>query len=245
MRTGAVLASVLALGLAAPAWAQDGDRARLDDFAVPHVAVGAGIEQVDGAASRIAAEQATPSDRGLAVPGPAAPAREPLAQLSQRAEGGATRQLSDTSQSREVASGSVSTSQDSRPQPAAAIAGSDRCDPQAAAPQPECARILERRAAEFAAAEPPRLSAEQVLLAASEEDEDALAANSSRVRLRLASSNNPDADLQSNQELAAIYLRRASAEQQQQPDDSEPTEDAGIAEVLQSLQISLPGSTAP
>lgn len=245
MKRGAILGPLLALGLAAPGSAQDGDRARLDDFAVPQASAGAAIEQVDSETSRITAEQATPADRELAVPGPAAAERAPLPQLSRRAEGGTTRQLSDSAQSREVASGSVSTSRDSRPQPATAIAGSDRCDPGAGAAKPECARILERRAAEFAAAEPPRLSAEQVLLAASEKDDGALAANSSRVRLRLASNANPDAELQSNQELAAIYLRRTGTDQPQQPEDRESAEDASIAEVLRALQISVPGAPAP
>jgi hypothetical protein len=245
MKNQALLASALALGLAAPAWAQEGaDRARLDEFAVPQVGSGSAIEQVDRGASRIGGEQATSNDRQLAVPGPARPAREPLPQLSRPDEGGATRQVSDPALSRDVAAGSVSSSRDSRPQATGALAGNDRCDPQARSGQPLCDRILERRAAEFAAAEPPRLSAEQVLLAASDEDEDALAASSSRVRLRLASTDDPDADLQSNQELAAIYLRRTS-EQPQQPEDSEPAEDAALAEVLRTLQISVPGSPAP
>lgn len=246
MTRGARLVACMALGLAASAGAQvGGDKARLDDFAVPRGEAGPAIEQVAAGSSRIAAEQAASSDRQLTVPGPALPAREPLPQVSQADEGGATRQVSDAAQSRNVAPSAVSSSHDSRPQPTAALAGEDRCDPQGEAERSECARILERRAAEFQAAEPPRLSAEQVLLAASEEDADSLAASSSRVRLRLASADDPDADLQSNQELAAIYLRRTAAEAQQ-PEASEPTEDAaGLAEVLQALQIGVPGSSAP
>ena len=64
------------------------------------------------------------------------------------------------------------------------------------------------------------------------------------MRLRLASTDSPDADLQSNQELAAIYLRRTAAEPAQ-PEPDEPAEDASIGEVLQALQISIPGSPAP
>jgi hypothetical protein len=246
MKAGTLLVSLAALGLAAaPACAQEGgDRARLDEFAVPRGDAGAAIEQIDRGNQAIGAEPAVPSDRQLTVPGPAAAPRQPVSQLSRSDERGATRQLSDTTQSREVAAGSVSSSDDSRPQPAAALAGSDRCDPQAESAQTGCARILERRAAEFAATEAPRLSAEQVLLAESEEDEDALAASSSRVRLRLASNDNPDADLQSNQELAAIYLRRANA-QPQQPQESEQAEDARLAQILQTLQISVPGGAAP
>jgi hypothetical protein len=246
MTNKALLASALALGLAVPALAQESsDRARLDDFAVPQVETGPAIEQVDEGASRIGLEQGTANDRQLTVPGPARPAREPLSQLSRPDEGGTTRQLSDPAQSRDVAAGSVSSSRDSRPQPTAALAGTDRCDPQAGSEQPDCARILERRAAEFAAAEPPRLSAEQVLLAESSEDEGALAASSSRVRLRLASSDHPDADLQSNQELAAIYLRRASEQPQQQPEQSAPADDSALAQVLQTLQIDVAGPSAP
>ena len=241
----ALLVPVLALGLAAPAWAQDGaDRARLDDFAVPNVEAGPAIEQVGRDASGIGADQAASHDRELAVPGPARAAPAPVPQLSRPEAGGATRQVSDPALSRDVVAGSVSSSRDSRPQPAATLAGHDRCDPQAEAEQPECARILERRAAEFAAAEPPRLSAEQVLLAESEENEGTLAANSSRVLLRLASTDDPDADLQSNQELAAIYLRRAD-EQPQRPAESEQTADTALAEVLQTLQISMDGAPRP
>lgn len=244
MTRGALLASV-ALGLAVPAGAQEGgDKARLDDFAVPRADTGQAIEQVDATASRIGAEQALPSDRQLAVPGPAVPAREPMSQLSQPDQRGATRQVGDRGQSRNLAPSAVSSSQDSRPQPSAALAGEDRCDPQSEAERAECAQILERRAAEFQAAEPPRLSAEQVLLAGSEEDADSLATSSSRVRLRLASANDPDADLQSNQELAAIYLRRTAGEPAP-ADAGETAEDAGLAEVLQALQISLPGAPAP
>ena len=81
-----------------------------------------------------------------------------------------------------------------------------------------------------------------MLLAGSEEDENALAASSSRVRLRLASGDDPDADLQSNQELAAIYLRRTATEPPP-GEASEPAEDLGLAEVLQALQISVPGGS--
>ena len=247
MNAGALLASAVALGLAAPAWAQGlGDRARLDDFAVPQAQAGSSIEQIGQAAEVIRAEAATPNDRQLTVPGPAAMPRQPLSQLSLPDEGGATRQLSETGQSRDLAAGSVSSSRDSRPQPTAALAGSDRCDPQAEADPADCARILERRAAEFDAVEPPRLSAEQVLLAESDAGEDRLGASSSRARVRLASSNDPDADLQSNQELAAIYLRRADTAPRE-PEDSGTAgiDDARLAEVLQTLQISMPGAPTP
>lgn len=247
MNARALLASAAVLALGAPAWAQEaGDRARLDDFAVPHAQIGSSIEQIGQVADSIGPESTIPSDRQLTVPGPAAMPRVPVPQLSGPDDGGPTRQLSDANQSRDVAAGSVSSSRDSRPQPTAALAGSDRCDPQADTAQADCARILERRAAEFDAVEPPRLSAEQVLLAASDGGEDRLAASSSRARVRLASTGDPDADLQSNQEVAAIYLRRTETAPREPEDSGSATlDDARLAEVLQTLQILVPGGSAP
>jgi hypothetical protein len=246
MKRGAVLAALLVPGLAAPAWAQESraSRVRLDDFALPQVEAGPAVVQIESEASRIPADPSVPGDRQVSVPGPAIAPREPLSQISPPDPDGITRQLSDPRQSRDVASGSVSSSDDSRPQPSPVLAGKDRCDPQGAADRAECARILERRAADFDAAEPPRLSAEQVLLAQSEKNEDALAAHSSRVRLRLASADDPSADVQSNQELAAIYLRREAADPEQ-PQAGEPADDAALAEVLEALQVSGAGTSPP
>ena len=246
MKRLAVL-GLLALALAPRAWAQDGaDKARLDEFTLPAANASPGIDQLESPEQGIAPTQA-PTDRQVAVPGPPATAREPVVQLSRPDDHATPRQLSDTAQSRSLASNSVSTPRDSRPQPVAALAGQDRCDPQA---DPErfarCKLILELRAAEFAAAEAPRLSAEQALLAQQGEATEVLAESSSKLRLQLASGEDPDADVTSNQELAAIYLA------ENRPDDANSSvpeqvdsDGASPGEALESLQIGLPGTGSP
>lgn len=243
MKTAARLAAALALGLALPAWAQEGaDKARLDDFAVPQERADLRIEQLDDAAASLPAGEQLGSDRALAVPGPPQTGRAPMAQLSRPGETAPSQQLSDRAESRELAAGSVSSPNDSRPRASAPLVGSDSCDPQLDTEQLErCLRILELRAAEFSAPEAPRLSAEQALLAERGEDDERLASRSSTLRLRLAAGD-PNAEFASNQELASIYLDRARTEPSpgaaQEPGE---TADASLAEVLQSLQIEVAG----
>ena len=134
-----------------------------------------------------------------------------MTQLSQTGETAPAQQVGSRGESRQLAAGSVSTPGDSRPQASAPLAGSDSCDPQLDTEQRErCLRIIERRAAEFSAPEAPQLSAEQALLAQRGDTEELLASQSSGLRLRLASGD-PDPDLESNQELASIYLDRGQA----------------------------------
>lgn len=247
MRRAAALLAGLALGLGGAAVAQDAaDKTRLDEFAVPTAADGQPVQQLDPSADPIVPAAAPVADRQLSIPAPPAAERQPVAQLSQTGETVPAEQLSGSAESREVAAGSVSSSRDSRPQPVAALGGSDRCEPGSEAEESEeCRRILELRAAEFQAVEPPRLSAEQVLLAETLRQEEVLAAGSSRLRVRLAGAHSPDADLESNQELASIYLGRP-ADQSPAPLEEEPVPEAeALAEVLQGLQLQVSPSPAP
>jgi hypothetical protein len=238
MKSGAILAALLALGIAVPAGAQEAaDKTRLDEFDLPQDGSDPGIEQL-GNAAEVLPTSVAPSDRQLAVPGPPEVARAPVAQLSRPGEGGSAPQVSDRQESRDLASGSVSSSTDSRPQGATALAGYDRCDPQL---EPErlarCRRVLELRAAEFNAAEAPKLSAEQALLAQRGDSAEQFAATSSRLRLRFASAEDPNAEMQSNQELASIYLKGpAPTAPAPPPQDADA---ASLAEVLSGLQIDV------
>lgn len=246
MKHLAVLPVLLCLGFGWAAGAQDvADKARLDEFAPPAAEVaGLRIEQLDDAAASIDSSAGQALDRELTVPGPPQVERAPLPQLSQPGQTGpAQQQVSERGESRRLAAGSVSSSDDSRPQASAPLGGRDRCDPQLETQQLErCLRVLERRAAEFSAPEAPTLSAEQVLLAERGDDGERVAARSSDLRLRLAAGD-PDAEIASNQELASIYLDRtrtetspAAAEEPETPDE------ARLAAILQGLQIELPPS---
>ena len=238
-----LLAAAAALGGALPASAQEsGDRARLDDFALPQDDAALRVEQLDGGDRAIAPPESSTGDRELAIPGPPQVERAPVTQLSQPGQTAPAQQLSERSDSRQLAAGSVSTISDSRPQAGAPLAGNDRCDRQLDREELEqCLRILERRAAEFDAPEAPRLSAEQALLAARGDDDEFLATSSSDLRVRLAA-DDPDADIASNQELASILIdRRTEALASAEAAAAEQPDDATLAQILETLQIQGPG----
>lgn len=248
MRLALALSAVVALGLASPAYAQDGvDKTRLDEFAIPvSDAAGPPIEQLGDRADSLTPLSQPAADHEVAVPGPAPAERAPVAQISRPGQDTPAQQLSERGEARQLAAGAVSSSSDSRPRATGPIGGSDRCDPQLESERfEECLRVLELRAAEFSAPEAPKLSAEQVLLAERGSDSERLASRSSDLRLKLAAGD-PDAEIASNQELASIYLDRARAEGQPVPaPEGPPTDEAKLAEVLQGLQIDLSGVTAP
>jgi len=245
MRRAAPILAGLTLALSGPLAAQDGGgKTQLDDFALPAASGEEVVEQLGARETSLATAGSAPGDRAVDVPGPAAAARAPMLQLSQPGQPAPTVQLSDQGQSRQLASGSVSSPGDSRPQGAAALGGTDRCDPQLETPQlEECRRVIERRAAEFDAPEAPQLSAEQVLLA-QRGDEGQRLVPTSDMRLRLAA-DDPDADRTSNQELASIYLDRQTQPPAGRPEQPDTALVEALAEVLQGLQITLPPSAAP
>ena len=101
-----------------------------------------------------------------------------------------------------------------------------------------CRQILELRAQELHAPAPPQLSAEEQLLAEQQANRDEGAVRSPEARLRLASRDDPDATLTSNQELATLYLDKQSPPPTPTPDQAAPQLDASLAQILQGLQIS-------
>jgi hypothetical protein len=153
---------------------------------------------------------------------------------------GTVTQLPSTRQSRLSNGTSVSNTADSTPGTVVRIGGKDRCDPQLTQKvYAECQRILELRSAEFQAPEAPVLSAEQKLLVEQRQREEGLAEMSTALRLRYATANQPDADLQSNQELASIYLTDPVPAPQGEPAEAPTTPDLG--EILQNIGV----GTAP
>jgi hypothetical protein len=246
-RSARLAASLLLASASAPVWAQ-ADPARLDDFAVAAPTDNASrVEQLSPARDAVAGSP-RPHERTIAPAGPPAPPSAALPQISAPGQAAEPVQLSRPGSRPDEGRAAVSSTADSRPQGVTRIQGHDRCDPQLAKEElARCQRILELRAQEFSAPQAPKLSAEQQLLAerrAAEERE----AGSLAGRLRLASRDEPDADLQSNQELASIYLERSRPPA---PDTSAPADDqkaatnATQAQILEALQVQTGGAPPP
>jgi hypothetical protein len=102
------------------------------------------------------------------------------------------------------------------------------------------------RAQEFHAPAPPQLSAEQRLLA-EQRGEDESSGRSPGTRLRLASRDAPDADLQSNQELAALYLGRPQVPQASPTpqEEKDAVGDGSLAAIVQGLLVQTGGAPPP
>jgi hypothetical protein len=229
---------LLATVLAASGHAQDrSDQARLDDFAVPQAPAALPVDQVSPRDTARLPEQRV--DRTLAHP-PASDATAAMpAQLSTPGSGGAVAQLPSVRDSRLPTGTAVSNPADSAPGSIVRIGGNDRCDPQLTQKfYAECLRILELRSGEFSAPEAPTLSAEQRLLVEQRQRDEAVAEVSPTLRLRYATASQPDADLQSNQELASIYLPDPTP-----PVPTVPAEDskaADLGELLRNLGFDAP-----
>lgn len=212
MRGWATGAAVLvAIGSVLPVAAQDRSaESHLDDFAIAPGDRDLRVEQVSPETRPVKPALQT-KDRTITGAPPAE--RPPLRPDQLSVKGGASdpNQLNDGADPTRPIPTAGSTAADSRPEGVTRLAGTDRCDPQL--PESEldrCLRILELRAQEFNAPAPPRLSAEQSLLAAQQTDEERSMSGSSNVRLRLATMQAPDAGLGSNQEIASIYLDRST-----------------------------------
>lgn len=219
----------------AAAHAQDrSDRVRLDDFALPANQASLPLEQVTNGTPPPPPEQQR--DRTLARPARSEPAGTAAAQLTGADDAGPVAQLADRAQSRTGLAGAPANPRDRVPGAVQRIGGQDRCDPQLEqAALAECLRILELRAAEFSAPGPAVLSPEQRLLGELRDTDDRLARSSAAMRLRYAITAEPDADLESNQELAAVYLGTPDAPTQPVPAETDQT--ASLVELLQNLGI--------
>jgi len=235
-------AALLAAGWCTMARAQDTSRVRLDEFALPAQTGGTSIEQLGAARAQPLPATVPVPERGVSVPGVPGASRGSLPQISQPEGQSVQTQVGDRAQSRQLATRPVSAPGDSRPQGVVRLGGEDRCDPQQPQDQlAECERILERRASEFQAAEAPRLSAEQALLAAQGERGMSLSQNA-LPRLARSAAGTPDAESRDNQELAAIVLatRDGATTQAQAPAADLPPDP--IAQILSGLGITfIPG----
>jgi hypothetical protein len=237
--TGLAVATILG-GLSCPLAAQQrDDPARLDDFAVTASADNSlQVQQVSNGTDKVAS---TPQPRGRAIV-PAQPvgqANAAVPQLSTAGQPPEPVQLSKAGARPDESASAVSSTAESRPQGVQRLGGTDRCDPQLGdAALARCRQILELRAQEFHAPAPPQLSAEEQLLAEQRANQDQDATRSPEARLRLASRDDPDAGLESNQELATLYLDKQSPPPNPTPDQATPQLDPSLAQVLQGLQIS-------
>jgi hypothetical protein len=227
-----------------PLCAQEtGDKARLDDFAVATSQERLKVEQVTPDTLAPAAAQAR--DRTLAQPARTEAAGRMPAQVSSPQQGGEVAQLATRGQSRSALGGATANPADRIPGGVQRIGGHDRCDPaQEKSAYAECLRILELRANEFQAPEAPTLSPEQRLLGQMRVPGERLA-DMGNLRLRYATTGQPDADLESNQELAAVVLSTQSAGQAPAETPAAEDDNGKLADVLQALglQVTLPPST--
>lgn len=235
------LLATFALAASAAAIGQDSaDRTHLDEFEIApdggHAV--SDVEQL-GERETIVTGSAQPKTRDVAIAGTGTAAAGPVAQITTHDRDTRSRQLIAGAPSRDIAPSSVSESPDSRPGGVVRVGGTDRCDPQLAEEEAErCRAILELRAAEFQAAEPPRMSAEQVLLAQQGDDDGALALLYPDRRLAMAG-RNPDADARSNQELASlIFDQPVVAASAATITPEEPLDQ--MAELLEALEQALP-----
>jgi hypothetical protein len=240
-------AAALLAGASTPLAAQaQGDPVRLDDFAVARQSRDTlQVDQLPRDEGQTT-EAAPPVDRKVTAEEPVAPAAARLPQLSAKGQSPQQTQISKPGGAPDESAAAVSSTAQSRPQGVARLGGRDRCDPQLAEAERErCQRILELRAQEFNAPAAPELSPEQKLLAEQQTDEEG-AGRSTVTRLRLASRDDPDANLPSNQELAALYLgKQAPPAPQQPPEETTPEGDAALAQILQTLQVAAGSQGTP
>jgi hypothetical protein len=247
-RAARLAAAALLAGLSGPLAAQArGDPVHLDDFAVGKQGDDTlRVEQLETDGKQVGGSS-QPRDRAVAAAEPAAPPATALPQLSAEGQSPRQTQISNPGGAPDESAAAVSSTAQSRPQGVARLGGRDRCDPQLPAAERErCQRILELRAQEFNAPAPPELSPEQKLLAEQRTDDEGSAGRSTVTRLRLASRDDPDANLQSNQELAALYLgKQAPPAQPQSPAQPTPEGDASLAQILETLQVATSGGQSP
>ena len=221
--------------LAGPALGQDqADRARLDDFAVPHAESSLRVEQLPATTGSLPQQR---PDRALARPTRSDPAGAVSSQLSSTEDADPVTQLANPAESRRALGGSGSSVKDRAPGGVVRLGGQDRCDPQLIQRfYAECLRVLELRSEEFAGPPPPSLSAEQQLLVAQRQPDQSLADAATGQRLR-SGTNQTDADVQSNQELAAIFLKAPADNNTVLLNQGADTQAASLAEVLKTLGI--------
>ncbi len=242
MRIGVASLILLGVSLAAPAAAQD-ERARIDDFAIAaEQATQPGeLEQV-GTPGESLRPEVQLNDHRVFVSQQPSP-KGPVPQLSNAGEAPTPAQIGPAEKATTLVR-DISNRGESRPTAIQHIAGADRCDPQLERSRfEECQRILERRAAEFSAPQPPKLSAEERLLAEQNSEDRAMLAEHGDVRVRYAAQGQPDAGLRSNQELAALVLEGPPSGLPPSAPAQPATE--ALADLLESISIQMQGAPVP
>ena len=220
--------------LCAAASASAQDKVRLDEFAVSKGEREVSIAQLPTEAPL---PETQGRDRSLTVPQPSPQPRAPVDQIAKPGPSSAPTQLTPRDASRRVAPDTVSSRTDSAPGTVVRIGGRDRCDPQWDQSRlAECLRILELRAAEFNAPAPPQLSAEQKILIEQRARDEGLTSHAANMKLRYATAADPDADLQSNQELASIFLT-PPPDVSVLPENSSADTSESVGEILGALGL--------
>ena len=231
-----LLACLPALLAAEAASAQSSTgNARLDEFAAPMASSSSvSVDQVPGSgeARAMSAPRSDPAD-----------IRQPVVQIGPVGERRAPQQVGRDQQRNAGESPSLATRREGRPGAVVTLGGSDRCDPQRedAERLALCRRILERRAADFAAVRPAQVSAESALLAL-EQNGTSLADSAKMDRRFRTSQQAMDANDAVNQELAAITLAAAnqSSLNDATPSSDEPTLNQSLVDLVVQFQGGKP-----
>ncbi|KHK93339.1 hypothetical protein [Novosphingobium malaysiense] len=235
----------LALAAAPYTAPNQGDKVRLDDFAVSKEREDRTVMTQISEAPPLDHTSVAEQDRKITVA--EAPHRDEggtdLTQLASPGETGSTDQVVRAKDERGKAIAPISGRKDSKPEPVSPVAGHDACDPQARTAQSDaqCQRILELRSDEFHATEAPRLSAEQKLLAQQELRERKVSASAKQSDLLTIDPDDPTA-----QQLAATALQHVGSSDTR-TDPAEPASPVpqSLQEVLQSLIVDVPPPSGP
>lgn len=199
-----------------------------------------GVEQIGAqeAGQPVETPQVSSERRTIDLPLRAPRQSAPPTQLSRPDESApATPQLTRTSESPRAApqlyrggrtaqpAAPLSTPREGRTGAVEIVQGEDRCDPgERRRPAPDCARVIETRAAEFRPPAPAKLSPEQRLLG----EQRTPAASTAEAAARRLATNVADPNSMEDQSIAAIVLRDRPATPAA-PVEEEPAEEASPA----------------
>ncbi|MDQ8757801.1 hypothetical protein RCO27_16360 [Sphingosinicella sp. LHD-64] len=210
-----------------------------------------GVEQIGaGAAQPIGTPQISTGRRGVDVQQRIERETAPPPQLSSSDESGsATPQLTREAESARPASQlyrggrtaqpstPLSSPAEGRTSAVARVEGRDRCDPRAPreSVSPECRRVIETRAAEFAQPDPTRLSPEQRLLG----EQRMMPASSAQAAAQRLATNVGNPNAIEDQSIASVVLSRA-APPPGRPEEPEPTESSAAIEAIVNAVVNPP-----
>lgn len=221
-------------------------RVELEDFAVrPTPSTGSsngdpGIDQIGAASSEKVAPAPVGRDRAVASSQNRSSPDVGMVQVP-RSEGQPTQIVREEGEGRRIDPDALSSPDQSAPQAVTVLGGQDRCDPQAdQSLYRACLRIIERRAAEYAAPTAPKLSPEEALLAQRRADDEDSGTLTIEQRIRRASQNAPDAELSSNQELASLILPGTAGVPVEPTQDEASLRAEEVEAVLKAIGLPVP-----